>query len=227
MFWFDVLRDSTIALFTAAGALGDALLVRRFSAKRQGELWERLVTRWLTRLKYPVRLSIMAAVFIASIMWTVYDTWAIEVMRADNAEQALALRIRQQFPRFPIGYTTPNSVITLESVEWMRLDTPPVPYDWSSIPLNADVFATISVRFFSLRPVPNCRAVRVRVFDLDIGSVAGESVPITYVPNIDQEPARIRLARRSARTRYVLEVKSDTAECGGINVQGNIEAEYR
>ena len=160
-------------------------------------------------------------------MSTAYDKWAMEVARADRAEQALELTTRQQFARFPIGHSGPVAR-RFESPEWMTLGTPAVPYDWSTVPPNADVFATIRVRMRGgARNTRNCRAARVRVRDLGTDTVAGESERVPYIPNADQEEAiRIRLDRRTMLTRYTLEVASETTGCS-INVQGEIGAEYR
>ena len=39
-----------------------------------------------------VRMGFFASLFIMSIMWTAYEKWDTEVIRADTAEQALAPR---------------------------------------------------------------------------------------------------------------------------------------
>ena len=221
-FWFDVLQDSTTALLAFSGALGDAVAVRLFSAKHPDKLRARSLMWLSTNLTYRVRLRILAALFVVSIMWTAYDKWAIEVARADTAEQA---RVRQQFARFPIGYPGPEFYYDFESSGWVTLETPAVPYDWSTVPPDADVFATIRVRFSSSRR-STCRAVRVRVRDLASDAVAGESERIPYISDFDPETVRIRLDRRTMPTSYALEVESETTECA-VNVQGEIGAEYR
>ena len=160
-------------------------------------------------------------------MWEAYDKWADEVGRANRAEQALELRTRQQFPRFPIGHSSSSNFRRIESTEWTTLGTPAVPFDWSTVPPNADVFATIRVVFVEGRRNPSiCRAARVGLRDLDIDAVAGESERIPYSSDFDQETVRIRLDRRTTPTSYALEVESETTGCS-VNAQGEIGAEYR
>ena len=175
-----------------------------------------------------VRMGFFASLFIMSIMWTAYEKWDTEVIRADTAEQALAPRIRQQFPSFPIGYSSSALVHTFESTGWVRLNTPVVRYDWSTVPPDADVFVTVHVGMYGGdRNQRSCRAARVRVRDVGTDTVTGESERIPYVPNTNQrQVVRIRLDRRTMLASYALEVASETNDCP-INAQGEIRAEYR
>ena len=225
-FWLDVFRDSSVAIFTCLCAVGDVLAVRPFLARRPDKLRARSLMWLSTRLTYPVRLCILAVAFTVSIMWEAYDKWADEVGRANRAEQALELRGRQQFPRFPIGHSSSSIFRRFESTEWMTLDTPAVPFDWSTVPSDADVFATIRVMFSESRNPSSCRAARVGLRDLEIDAVAGESERIPYGSEFEQEIVRIRLDRRTTPTSYALEVESETTGCA-VNAQGEIGAEYR
>ena len=63
-FWFDVLRDSAIALLAFIGAVGDAVAARLFSAKHPGKLRAWLPMSWSTKLTYPVRLRILTAIIV-------------------------------------------------------------------------------------------------------------------------------------------------------------------
>ena len=227
-FWYEVLRDSTLAISACFGAAVYAVTVRRFSAKHPDKLRPRSLMWWSTKLPYPVRFGIVTLVSAWSIMSTVYDKWAMEVARANRAEQALEIPTRQQFGRFPIGHLGPEFYYGFESAGWVRLETPAVPYDWSTVPPDADVFAAIRirVRFRSRRSTGICRAARVRVRDLEADVVAGESERIPYISDADQETVRIRLDRRTTPTSYALEVESETTGCS-VNAQGEIGAEYR
>ena len=162
-----------------------------------------------------VRLTGFAVLFIGSIMWTAFEKWDTEVIRADTAQQTLALRMRQQFPGFPIGYSSSALVHTFESTGWVRLNTPVVRYDWSTVPPDADVFATVYVGMYGGdRNRRSCRAARVRVRDVGTDTVAGESERIPYVPNTNQrQVVRIRLDRRTMLASYALEVASETKDC--------------
>ena len=214
-FWFDVFRDSTAAIIACFGLAGDAAAAYRFAAKHPDKPRPPWLVWLFSERQCHVRKWILIAIIASSLMWTIYDKWAA-------ADQA---RIRQQFPRFPIGFATPSSYRVLESTEWVELGTPSVPYDWSTLPPDADVFATIRVRMSTRRG--NCRAARVRVRDLGADIVAGESERIAYIPNGNQvSVVRIRLDRRTRLVNYILEVASETTECR-LNVRGEIGAEYR
>ena len=221
-FWFDVLLGSALAGLSVVGVLADALLVRYLSAKHPANRRRGMMP------PQSVRLTGFAVLLIGSIMWTAFEKWDTEVIRADTAQQTLALRMRQQFPGFPIGYSSSALVHTFESTGWVRLNTPVVRYDWSTVPPDADVFATVYVGMYSGdRNRRSCRAARVRVRDVGTDTVAGESERIPYVPNTNQrQVVRIRLDRRTMLTSYALEVASETKDCP-INAQGEIRAEYR
>ncbi len=226
-FWYDVFRESTVAILACFGRAGDAVAVHRFAAKHPDKLRASWLRWWASEHSYRVRSFALVVVVVVSIMWTAYDKWANEVARANTAEQALELRTRQQFPRFPIGHSSSANARRLESPEWMTLGTPAVPFDWSTVPPDADVFATLRVRMFGGRRSRNCRAARVRVRDLGTDTIAGATESIPYIPDTDQaEVVRIQLDRRTVLAHYALEVASETADCP-VNVQGEIGAEYR
>lgn len=224
-FWFDVFRDSTLALLAVAGAVGDVIAVRVFLTEQPNDVRARLMKWWP---RHPARLRILAAAFAVSVMWTAQGKWAAEAGRADGAEQALALRTRQQLPRVPIGHSSGAIVHVPESTHWATLETPPVPYDWSTVPADADVLATFRVRMYGGdQNRRTCRAARVRVRDMGTASVAGGSERIPYTPAAAQgELVKILLDRRTVLTSYTVEVVSESAHCP-INVQGEIGAEYR
>lgn len=219
-FWLDVLWESTVAVIACFGLVGNAVAFYRFGSKHQHGRRPTWLEWLLSERQHRVRLRILVTAIAVSVMWTTYDRWAM-------VEQA---RTRQQFPRFPIGYSAPSFFLRLESTDWMELGTPAVPYDWSTVPPDADVFATLRVRMAGGdRNARHCRAVRVRVRDLGVDLVAGESERVDYVANGNQDGegvVRIRLERRTRLASYVLEVASDSAECP-VNVQGEIGAEYR
>ena len=147
-FWIDVFRDSLWVTFTGICVVVDLLALRPFLTKRPDKLpaWS---VKWVaTKLAYSVRLWVLAAAFAASLMWTTYGKWAVEVARADKAEQALELRTRQQFPRFPIGHSSLIVVHRFESLDWVALETSAVSFDWLTVPPDADVFATVRVRMY-------------------------------------------------------------------------------
>ena len=226
-FWSGVLWDSLWYIVTCSSVWGAVELVERILV-HLGKPRTRWLMRLFSRIPRSVRWRILLVALAGLILWAAPAKWAIEVARADRAEQALASVTRQQFGRFDIGYSAPFSFHRFDSVEWEALRTPPVPYDWSTVPPDADVFATLYLR---MRGGPgnrrNCRAARVRVRDLGTDTVSGESERIPYIPSTDQEEAiRLRLDRRTMLTRYALEVESETTECA-VNVQGEIGAEYR
>ena len=182
--------------------------------------------------KAPIAASILGLLCFSggAYTWNFVLSERIAVMRerlelrADTADQPTS----QQFPSFPIGYSTSALVHTFESIGWVRLNTPDVRYDWSTVPPDADVFATVHVGMYDWdRNNRSCRAARVRVRDVGTDTVAGESERIPYVPNTNQrQVVRIRLDRRTMLTSYALEVASETKDCQ-INAQGEIRAEYR
>ena len=206
-FWVDVFLGSSLAVFTCLSAVADFLAVRPFLAKYPNRLRVRSLMGLSTNLTYPMRFCILALVFTESIMWEVYNKWDGEVGRADRAEHALELRTRQQFGRFPIGHFSPEIYLSFESAEWVTLGMPATLYDWSTVPLDADVIATIHVRFSNSRR-GNCRAARVRVRDVASDAVAGESERIPYISNY--EPRTVRTLREtslpSAGLLVILEV---------------------